>query len=339
MSVTDVPAALMLGSRFRALSLGLSPVTIPYDSGNTRSAEVPKTYLTKDIFVRLTGSIDVTGTVTYIDEAPLGLITSIELAGDGNETLWKLHGRDAFRLAQLFHGKVSELVVGGTGVGNQPFSASFILSAEAVNMAVPVDSYLDLREFEKTELRVTWAATAGTGSIISAGTATVNAATQLECFANQSTEGLGSIGFRRFISFADITVAATQTDLTLLVPRSGLLAGILFHTWAAGNRVDNIINFITLTSDSSHDHFKRRPWSSLQFENVQRYQLDGAAAFGGRIIGYAFVDLLEDGRMASAINTEALNELKFVLDVTTQANATLRATYVFFKPLRRAVAA
>jgi len=103
--------------------------------------------------------------------------------------------------------------------------------------------------------------------------------------------------------------------------------------------VDNVVNFMTLTSDSSHDHFKRRPWASLQLENVQRYQLDGAAVVGNRITGYAYLDLLEDGRMAAAINTEALNELKLVMDVTkTSGVETLRSTYVFFKPLRRAVA-
>lgn len=338
----DVPQALMLGSRFRSLQVGLSPVEIPYDSGNTRGSEVPKTYLTKDIFIRLTGSlvVSVATATAILDEAPLGLLSSIELAGDGNETLWKLAGRDAYRLANLFHGKAGELVPPVATVGTNAFSASFILSAEAVNMAVPVDSYLDLREFEKTELRITWGAAS---EICTAGPATISisATTKLECYANQSTEGLASIGFRRFLSFDQRDITATNPELTVLVPRSGLLAGILFRTDRDKARVDNIINFLTLTSDSSHDHIKRRSWSSLQFENVQRYQLDAGAGGGsGRITGYAYVDLLEDGRLASAINTEALNEFKLSLDVTrTSGTEIMRATYVFYKPLRRAVSA
>jgi len=333
----DLPVSLQLGSRYRALSLGLAPVSIPFDT-IVRASEVPKTYLTKDIFVRLTGNLVVTVAATIRPEAPLGLLQTIELAGDGNEVLWKLAGRDAYRLMHLFHGKAGELVPPVGGVGTNAFSASIILSAEAVNMAVPVDSYLDLREFEKTELRITWGTVA---DVISAGTATIDATTKLECYANQSTEGLGSIGFRRFISFDQRDVTATNTDFTMLVPRSGLLIGVLFRTDRDSAPVDNIINFVTMTSDSSHDHWKRRSWVTIQMENVIRYQLDGGAAGGsGRITGYAYVDLLEDGRLASAINAEALNELKFVLDVTkTSGVEIIRATYVFFKPLRRVVEA
>jgi len=324
----------MLGSRFRSLSLPCSPLTIPYDSGNTRGTEVPKTYLTKDIHVRLTGDLVVTVAVTLKSEAPLGLIAKIELAGDGNETIWALSGRDAYRLAHIFHGQSAELVAPAVGVGTNPFSASFILSAEAVNMAVPVDSYLDLREFEKTELRVTWGAVT---TVIATGTATISATTQIEAYANQSTEGLEAIGFRRYISFDDRILTGSQTDFSMLIPRSGLLAGILFRTDRDDIAVNDILNFITLTSDGAHDHFKRRSFASLQAENNARYQLGQAT---GRLLGYAFVDLLEDGRLASAINTEALNELKLTLDVTLGGGTTrvLRATYLFFKPLRRAVA-
>jgi hypothetical protein len=223
-------------------------------------------------------------------------------------------------------------------VSTNPFSASFILSAEAVNMAVPVDSYLDLREFEKTELRVTWASFS---QIISAGTATIDQPnTNLQCITNQTTEGLSSIGFRRFVSFDQRDITATNPEFTVLIPRSGLLAGILFRTDRDIVKVDNNINFITVTSDSSHDHVKRRPWASLQFENVIRYQLDGGVAGGsGRITGFAYLDFIEDGRMAAAINTEALNEFKLSLDVTRTSGAEIvRMTYVFYKPLRRAVA-
>jgi len=281
----------------------------------------------------------VTVAVTLKSEAPLGLLQKIELTGDGNEVLWAVSGRDAYRLMQIFHGKAGELTAPATGVGTNPFVAFLIISAEAVNMAVPVDSYLDLREFEKTELRVTWGAAA---TLFSAGTATISATTQVECYANQSTEGLPSIGFRRFLQYDERPIVSTQTDFSFLIPRSGLLAGILFRTDRDDVTVDDIINFITITSDSSHDHVKRRSWRSLQAENMVRYQLDGGlAAAGGRITGYAFLDFLEDGRMAAAINTETLNELKLTLDVTLGGgtNRIARMTYVFFKALQRAEAA
>lgn len=337
--MSPVPNQLALGSRFRALQIPSAPINIPYDSGNARSVEVPKTYLTKDLFLRLTGDLVVTVAATLKSEAPLGLLQKIELVGDGNEVLWALSGRDAYRLAQIFHGKSGEFSAPATGVATNPFVAGFLISAEAVNMAVPVDSYLDLREFEKTELRITWGAVS---TLISAGTATISATTQVEVFANQTTEGLPSIGFRKFFQFDERPILATQSDFRFLVPRSGLLAGILIRTDRDDNSVDDLINFITIESDSSHSHVKRRPWRNLQSENMQRYQLDGGlAANGGRITGYSYIDFLEDGRMAAAINTEALNEMAITFDVTLGGGTTriARMTYVFFKALMRAEAA
>ena len=337
MSSPELPTQLALGSRFRALQVPLAPLTIPYDSGNTRASEVPKTYLTKDLAIRFTGTLQVATTLTLIDGAnsPLQLLQRIELSGDGNETLWAISGKDAYRLQHLFQGKAGELVAPGTAVANQPMVAFIIISAEAVNMAIPVDSYLDLREFEKTELRITWAPLT---SLFSAGTATMTDG-QVEVYANQSTEGLPSIGFRRYYQFDERTILSTQTDFRFTVPRSGLLAGILFRAERDAVPDDTIVNFITLESDSSHTHVKRRSWKSLQAENVVRYQLDGgAAADGGRIKGYAYLDFLEDGRLAAAINTEALNELALTLDVTLGSGTTriVRMTYCFFKALQRA---
>lgn len=339
----DIPQQLALGTRFRALQLPTSPNTIPYDPGNTRGAEVPKTYLTKDLALRLTGNLVVTvATATILAEAPLGLITKVELLADGSESLFAMSGRDAYRLGAIFHGKAGELVPPVGTAGTNAFSAFLILSSEAVNMAVPVDSYLDLREFEKTEIRIQWGAATTIATAGGGGTIEVDATTtQAEVYANQTTEGLPSIGFRRFISYDDRPILSTQSDYSFLVPRSGLLAGVLFHTYRDEVPVDDIVNYITLTSDGAHDHVKRRSWRSLQSENVMRYQLDGGpAANGGKITGYAYLDFLEDGRLASAINTEALNELKITLDVTLGAGTLrqLRATYLFFKPLRRAVA-
>ena len=298
MTVSNIPTQLALGSRFRALQVPLAPLTIPYDSGNTRAAEVPKTYLTKSLALRFTGTLVVSTALTLIDatNSPLQLLSRIELSGDGNETIWAISGKDAYRIQQLYNGKAGELVAPGTTVASHPMAAFILISAEAVNMAIPVDSYLDLREFEKTELRITWAALS---SLFSAGAATMTDG-QVEVYANQSTEGLPSIGFRKFFMYDERPITATQTDFRFNVPRSGLLAGILFRVERDGAPVDDIVNFITLESDSSHTHVKRRSWRSLQAENVVRYQLDGGAAADGGQVGVEAGRVLGDRAHGSA---------------------------------------
>jgi len=58
-------------------------------------------------------------------------------------------------------------------------------------------------------------------------------------------------------------------------------------------------------------------------------------------VGYAYIDLTEDGLMTSCLNTLALNVLQLILDVQTAgltAPIIIRATYVFFEPIRPLVA-
>lgn len=352
--------ALDFGARFRTITSTV-PV-IPFDSGNVRSVELPRSFLYRNIAVRLTGQVNSGGVGAYTNnpEAPLGLIAKLELVADGRKILWTAAGRDLYRYCHLFRGVSTELNPPAvTANQNNPFSASFIIDNSAIRMQLPADSLFDPREYEKIELRVTWGTV---NSIVSGGTAStvVTALTQLEVQIQQTTVGVEHVAFNRILQFDEQIVTATSSNFTFNVPRSGLLAGILIRSdhnpvvSANPNAtpIDTLINFVTLKSDNSFNHVDRAGWNLLKARNVAEFQFfravpDGTAALPvlgantGFTPGFAYIDLTEDGLMTSALNTLALNVLQLIFDVNITgltAPIVLRCTYLYYEPIRPLVA-
>jgi hypothetical protein len=343
-----------IGARFRTISSSVP--TIPFDAGNVRSVELPRSFLYRNIAVRLTGSLNNTAAVVHNALSPLPLIQKLELVADGRKILWTAAGMDLWELCHLIRGKAPEVNPPPTGIGaTQAFSASLVIENSAVRMQFPADSMFDPREYEKIELRVTWGTI--TNLVTVPANSSVNAATQLDVQIQQTTVGVEHIGFNRVIQFDEQTVPAASSNFTFNVPRAGLLSGILIRsaTSSAGivTPVDSIVNFVTLKSDNSFNHADRLSWNTLKARNVVEFQLDTAAinqtgaalalpALGsnqGFVTGFAYLDLTEDGLLSSTLNTLALNVLQLVFDVNAVANAILRCTYLFYEPIRPLVAA
>jgi hypothetical protein len=352
-----MPEALDFGARFRTVTSTV-PI-IPFDSGNVRSVELPRSFLYRNIAVRLTGQINSGGAGAYTNnpESPLGLISKLELVADGRKILWTAAGRDLYRMCHLFRGVSTELNPPAV-TANQanPFSASLVIDNSAIRMQLPADSLFDPREYEKIELRVTWGTV---GSISNGGTAPsiVVAQTQLEIQVQQTTVGVEHVAFNRILQFDEQIVTATSSNFTFNVPRSGLLAGILLR--ADHNPValvptptDTLVNFVSVKSDNSFNHLDRAGWNLLKARNVAEFQFfrpvpDGTAALPvlgsntGFTPGYAYIDLTEDGLMTSALNTLALNVLQLIFDLNITgltAPIVLRATYLYYEPIRPLVA-
>ncbi len=319
------------GAVYRHLEAA-APV-IPFDSGNTRTIELSRSYLIKELVLRLTGSITFSaGTPTAVGaELPLALVKSIEIIADGRKTIFRAAGKDLFRLAHITHGKRPELTAPNFAASPATFAATILLDHQALRFKRPVDTYLDPRGFEKLELRVTWGTLA---DLATGGTATaVAATTQLSVTMLQSSEGENAIIASKLVTSIQKDVTATSTLFEIVLPRTGLLAGALFRSERDGAAVDNIINKISLVSDNNISHVQQIVAADLQRRNVLNYQLDGGGGADGQVTGYYFLDLTEDGSLMSALNTFVLNELKFLLDVTrTSGTETIFATLLQFEP-------
>lgn len=323
------------GSLFRHLE-SAAPV-VPFDSGNTRTVELSRSYLIKRLELRLTGSITWAAAPTAVgSESPLALIRQIEIIADGRKTIFRASGKDLFRLAHFTLGKRGELTPPNLG-GASPavFSATILIDHQALRFVKPVDSYLDPRGFEKLELRVTW----GSLADLATGGTTVAVATttQISPTLMQTTEGEFNIISSKLVTSVTKDVTATLPNLEMILPRTGLLAWALFRTERDSGTgpvaVDNIINRISLKSDNNISHVDQVISADLQRRNVVDFQLDGGGGADGQVTGYYLLDLTEDGRLQSALNTFVLNELKFVLDVTrTSGTELITATLLQFEP-------
>lgn len=331
---------ITLGSRFRTIQSAVGQV--PIDLGNVRTLELPRSFLFKTLFLRLTGSLNTTVAHTSIPaESPLQLLQKVEVIADGRKMIVSLAGRDLYRLAHIYRGKAGELLPPGTAIANpNSFSASIALDFEAARMAVPLDSYFDPRPFEKVELRITFG---GIADITLGGTATLNTGGIVDVQLIQTTEGAPNVLFNRLQLFDEFTVASASTNFTMNVPRSGLLAGILLRATnqpggGSVNVSNAVVNRLSLKSDNNFLHVDNVVGATLQTRNVLDAQLDSFLAAAGNmgqaIPGYYFLDLTEDGLISSALNTFDLNVLQLVADVNAPAGTNLlRASYVFFEPV------
>jgi len=335
-----------LGSRFRTVRIGVG--NIAFSQNNTVSLEVPNTLLSRTLVMRLTGNlvIGVANAANIFSEAPLGLIRRVELVADGRRYLLSNAGRDLFRLEHFGNRKQGELSPPIATVGTRPFSALLTYTHEALGFIDPSESLFDPRLYKKVELRITWGAatdiaTAGGGG----GTIAIDAVTKLSVSYVQTAEGVEQILFDRTVSFDEKDVTATSQAFAFDVPQNGLLAGVLFRTdrdagaGAGPVPIDDLINNISLKSDTTVAHVDKLVWADLQAQNVPDFSLDGAAVIGGRLPGYAFLDLTENGMFSSALNINALNKAQLVLDVTrTSGTEKVRVSYVFFEPRRNLAA-
>lgn len=329
----------VLGTRYRKVHIGLP--AIAYSKNNVVRLELPNGLIQKRLVLRLTGNLVVaTASATIFSDNPLGLIRKVELVGDGRRYLVSADGRDLWHLARRMHRKKLELAPAAAGTGTNAFSATAIIDADALNFADGSESMLDTRIFKKLELVVTWGSETDIATAGGGGTISVDTTTQLDVYAQETSEGVHKILFDHVLASSEKAVTATSADMLLDdVPQSGLLAGLLIRTTrdagagAGPVPVDDIINTLSLVSDVSIKHIDKVKWRTLQSWEVAQFLIDGGNATTGQEAGYAYIDLSEAGMFSSALNINALNKAQLKADVTrTSGTEMVHILYDFFEP-------
>jgi len=343
---------LDLGTRFRTVKSQVATNIVGVAgadtfSGSTRSFELPRTFLYKQLFLELTGTLTGTGALQS-DEMPLEYIKKIEIIADGRKLIVSAPGRSLWHLAARDFGVHPGLIAPAITPTNAPVLAVIPISFEAARMQMSADSYFDPRPYEKIECRVTF------GSLVTDLYATTGiygtTPLSLNAVLEQTTKGIESARFNRLLIADDIPVTTTTTNLVQRIPRAGLLAGIQLTALGAATPLfgkgidDTTINFVTVRSDNNFIHVDRVKWSQLlQMTTLQQLpfpreapdQTAFAATTAAAVMqGTAYIDLTEDGLLSTAINTVDLNTLDLVLDVASGAATDhIQALYVFYEPV------
>lgn len=337
-------APLVLGTRFRNTLTNLPTMT--YASGGTSSLKLPKTFLHRAFTLRFRGLATIgVATAVAIAEGALNVIKKIEIVGDGRKVYQAIDGASAYRMSNLMIGKAAEMDYPLLTAGARPFFIAFQLHLEAVGMRQPNDSFLDPRRHEEIELRIGWGTDAEIITPGGGGTATISGS--LDLILEQTTDGAESIIVNRILIPRVDTATVTTSAFAYELPRVGVLAGILFKTTRSGVPVDDIINRMSLRSDSSFYHADGLRWDTLQAKNVMEHHLDRPNSalvatgygttydpdeYGTGIEGYAFLPMIEDGMLSSGLDTLSLNTLEVILDVTGATGNVITSTLLFYEP-------
>lgn len=307
-----------------------------YDAGNTSTIKLPQGTLHRTLWVRLVGSLNISGALTNLSNAPLGLISKLEVIGDGR-TIWAGDPRDLYEAARFLTSKTPELVApSGTGA-TVATTAAIPIFWEAIRRVAPQDSLFWSEPYGQLELKITWASAAS--AIYSAGTASVNATTRADVHLEDTYIGHDQVSLLRTITFIEKTVTAAQSEFEIPLPKAGLLDWMLIRADVDGAFSDALINTVRFQFDSSFEPIKNVNWADLQNWGVNRYQIDGGATGTGRVAGIAFVDLIENGMISSAPNLKAMTDPKLICDVALPAGTTrkIRITMGIFDVLASAV--
>lgn len=324
------------GARLRNRFVKVASVL--YDAGNTSTIRLPQGTLFQTLWVRLAASLNITGALTFLSDAPGGLISKLEVVGDGR-TIWSADTRDLYELARFHTGKAQEIVTtAGTG-STQPQSIAFPVYWEAVRRSNPADSLFWSQPYAVLELKITWAAAAS--AIYSAGTATINSTTKVDISLEDTFEGHGQVSLVKTINYVERTVTAAQTDFEIPLSKNGLLDSLLIRADVDGVFVDTLINSVRFQFDSSFEPIKSINWADLQNKGISDRDADGGASGTGRVAGIAFVDLIDNGMISSAPNLRSMSDPKLILDVALPSGTTrkIRVTQVAYDLAPTAAAA
>lgn len=308
-----------LGARMRTRFTKVGSAS--YDAGNTSTIKLPQGTLHRALWLRLVGSLNISSALTNLSDAPLGLIAKIEIIGDG-KTLVAADPRDLFEAARFLTSKVPEIVApSGTGAA-VAVTAAVPIFWEAIRRVAPQDSLFWSEPYGQLELKITWASAAS--AIYSAGTATINSSTRVDVTIEDTYIGHDQVALLRTHTFIEKVVTAAQTTFEIPLPKAGLLDWLLIRADVDGAYSDAIVNAVTFQFDSSFEPIKNVPWTDLQNWGVNRYQVDGGASGTGRVVGIAFLDLIENGMLTTAPNLKAMTDPKLILDVNLPAGTTRR---------------
>lgn len=325
-----------LGSVFRTQKLALG--TVAYVSGGAGiPLDVPRGLLLKKLQLRISGTFTIAGgpITSWNSEAPLGLLSRIELTADGRKPFCSISGRNLYRKNHKDNNFPGELVNTALLVnGSYPFSAYMEVDLGAARTINPFVSWLDTRLYDGLQLKLTFAAPT---ALVVAGGATVSiTGCVVDVIAEYTTVGFDLVQYNKIVVQDSLPIVAAMQNLKLTVPRNGLLADVMYAANVDAVVNDALISTISLRSENSVMHIDHATWATMQSSNAVQYQLLSATP-GARIPGYVFHDLTEDFQLESALDTAALNVLDNLFDTTLPAGTTrlLEPVYTFFEPVGR----
>ncbi len=200
-----------------------------------------------------------------------------------------------------------------------PFNANVSIDFEQAFSQDPRQTLLNTTELTSLSLIVDWG---DSSDMFSAGTITFPACT-LRVDASEFVDAPSKAqkyGLNQFSFIEPPSTTAANTRLAVDLKRGYLLRGFMVkqftRTANAHTPVSTVVNNVSL--ELNREVRKSFSWATLQASNKEQFQIATMPT------GYAFVDLMPEGRYDSIVDTREFRDVNVILDVNGVANSFVR---------------
>lgn len=293
---------------------------IPFEENGRKSLDLPRDKLIKAISLNfeavcVLAAGSASGTVNQ--DSTMLIIPGIEIYGDGSVLLHRSTARLLYWYNQYVYGVAPTLAVPASGdAGNHTLSLPFLIDFQNNIGRCPQDTFLNAPAFRSLTLHIQWGALANMFSAANDRTKSIATTYGITPVIHETTEPVGC-GVVRVIDYIRKQVTATTSSLEQELPIGNrIYQALMFQTLDTNVRESDIINNISLISNSNARHIDRLPFVHQQRVNKTKLGLETLQA------GLAHFNLLEDGLITSGLAVHDVNSAKLLFDVTVGAGTT-----------------
>lgn len=311
-------------------------------AGQTLPQDLPRSYDYEAIFLRLSGSLQVTVAATSVRaEAPLQLVPRLVVIADGKNVLFNapMWAASLARVDRELNQSGSRVTTppSGTGVATYAVEAIGVIDFATIDSIRPKDSNFRTSALSMFQLIATFGQP---GDPFVGGTVQFSGTPTLELFTQEMIElpdvdpATGKVKFTspvmlRKVSFLQQAFAASNPNAELRLPAGNLVKSVLVRTegvTTAGEPSTAMLNNAILQSGLDVRHNLSAP----------QIRAKNNADFGAVTPGYYVLDLVRNGgspeRLTELWDLTGQVEPKLVADVVGGANNQLMAVVTEYIP-------
>jgi len=298
---------------------------IAFEENTQKSIKLPRNRLISKINLEFDPAVVVSaGTTsgTVSEDSLLLLLPKIEVVGNGLTTLFRMDAQGLYYKNQFEHrvpGMLTAPADGSAATNNLKLNLTIHFGNNiGRNMS---DTFLPANLFSSLDLVVHWGELDDMFSAANDRDKAIASSYGVRPVVYETTQPRPK--YIRIQDYIEDEITATRTDHKVDLDSERLLwyQSLFFKTLDAGVRDSDVINYITLETDNVVKHINRIPYDQLRNENESMHQIDALPT------GFAYLYLMEQGLITSALNVSDTKKTRLELDVTVGAGTTMLRVY------------
>jgi hypothetical protein len=302
---------------------------IPIVAGSNQPYDIPRQYDYESLYLRLSGSVQVTAAATSVRaEAPSQILPRVEITSEGRNThfnapFWRA-GIGNFERPSNIGGSLQLVPPSSPALGTYPFSAHGVIDFCNVDGIRPKDSNLRTSALSLFQIRPTFG---NPGDMFVGGTAVFAGTPILEVFSITMYEIPGADGrsstpgaLKKTV-YQEVAVPTSNLTQEIRLPTGNYLKSVLIRTEGlvtAGEPSNGVLNEMVLSS--AQDVRMKLLANQVRVLNAQDY--------GPIPVGFYVLDFTSQGKIPGNLtdcwNVAGQAEPKLILDVNGGANVRIQ---------------